>query len=312
MENSPLKEIHDAIQAKRRIGLGMMGLGDALIKLGMPYDSPQARDFASDVAEAIMEGAKDYSREAAALRGVPSGLEGIVDRRNVALATVAPTGTTAMVMGTTSGIEPLFAPFIYRRVGTEYRQILHPLFKEMMDWYTPTPAFAVWLENDDVWELVNWDWARITQAISDNHGSVATLKGIPKEVRHVFRCAHDIAPSDHVLMQSNVQFGFDYEPVHNDKHGTTWRRTYAGNSISKTINLPKSATVNDVLDIYELAWGEELKGITVYRDGSRDLQVLNTSMSEDDGSTSASQAQDEQLQEIVAATCSLDGGGCDT
>ena len=304
VENAPLPEIAKAIQSKRRIGLGMMGLADALIKLGVAYDSNEGREIAWDLARGIAGGALHYSRDAFVQHGAPEGLQGVLERRNVALLTVAPTGTTAMVLGTTSGIEPLFSPFIYRRVGTEYKQILHPLFKERMEAIRPTPAYANWELSDGVWDTAGWDWHRVIQAISDNHGSVDGLAGIPKEIREVFRCAHDIAPRDHVMMQSTIQNAFDYT-----HHGLN--KTYAGNSISKTINLPQSATEDDVREVYLFAWKEELKGITVYRDGSRNLQVLNTAMSEDDGSTAASQARDEQLQDIVAATCALDGT-CDT
>lgn len=307
VEKAPTQEIADAIKSYRRIGLGMMGLADALIKLGLPYDSAEARELAGEIAAAIRRGAERYTDEAHYAKGAPPGLEGIIARRNVAMLTVAPTGTTAMVMGTTSGIEPLFAPFIYRRVGTEYKQILHPLFKATLDRHDPTPAFAEWDSGDETnptWTMVGWDWAKLTQAISDNHGSVASLKGVPKEVRDVFRCAHDISPMDHVDMQAVIQRAFDWYPEWPDK-------TYLGNSISKTINLPTTATVSDVQRVYSRGYFKGLKGITVYRDGSRGLQVLSTKMEEDDGSTANSQARDEQLGEIVAATCSLDGS-CDS
>jgi ribonucleoside-diphosphate reductase alpha chain len=281
----------------------MMGLGDALIKLGVPYGKPESLEIAGEIASAIRRGAEEYTYDAASIPTLPNL------RRNVALVTVAPTGTTAMVMGTTSGIEPLFAPFIYRRVGTEYKQILHPLFKEMMEQHEPGPYFCTWREAGSpeglnftgMYVPDKWDWPAITKAISDNHGSVQGIVGIPEEVQKVFVCAHDIDPMEHVFMQAEIQRAFDYEGE---------ERTYVGNSISKTINLPKSATVRDVVDVYTVGWMHRLKGITVYRDGSRDLQVLNTTM-EDDGSTSSSQAQDEQLQEIIAASCNLEGS-CDT
>ena len=296
VENSPLPEIAEAIKSKRRIGLGMMGLADALIKLGIPYGSEEAQHVAWKIASAIRRGATAYSENAARVYGVPSSLEGVVpNRRNVALLTVAPTGTTAMVMGTTSGIEPLFSPFIYRRVGTEYKQILHPLFVEMM---------GDALGKDDI------DWDYLVYRIGKDHGSVQKILNVPEKIRNVFLCAHDIDPHEHVLMQAAVQRGFDYDEGQVRWDGVKRAKTYAGNSISKTINLPKHTDVETIGILYELAWRLGLKGITVYRDGSRDLQVLNTTM-EDDGSTSASQQQDEQLQEIVAASCSLDGT-CDT
>jgi ribonucleoside-diphosphate reductase alpha chain len=204
-----------------------------------------------------------------------------------------------MVMGTTSGIEPLFAPFIYRRVGTEYKQILHPLFKEMMEQFKPSPYFCSWKEvQDGMYVPDQWDWSKVTSAIVENHGSVQNVIGIPEGVQYVFACAHDIKPLEHVRMQAAVQEAFDYDDDD--------QPTYVGNSISKTINMPSTSTWQDVREVYRRGWTHQLKGITVYVDGSRDLQVLNTSM-EDDGSTAKSQAQDEQLQEIIAASCSLDG-----
>jgi ribonucleoside-diphosphate reductase alpha chain len=319
VENPPLYEIGNAIRSKRRIGLGMMGLADALIKLGIPYNSREATEVAGHIAEAIRDGALSYSEswnQKFGRNGTPSSLQKVeLNRRNIALLTVAPTGTTAMVMGTTSGIEPLFSPFIYRRVGTEYKQILHPLFKEMTEALPPTPEFmttkpvtvTVNGEERTLYEPDGWDWGKITQAISDNHGSVQGIQGIPAQVQRVFVCAHDVSPVEHVYMQAAIQAAFDYKT---DLDSGERLQTYAGNSISKTINMPNTATVDDVIRVYLLGWQEMLKGITVYRDGSRGLQVLNTSM-EDDGSTSGSQAADEQLQEIVAATCSLDGS-CDT
>jgi len=313
VENPPLEEIADAIKSKRRIGLGMMGLADALIKMEVPYGSPEAVKIAGDIADVIRLGALNYSRLSEGDPRIPKSLRGVVDRRNVAVVTVAPTGTTAMVMGTTSGIEPLFSPFIYRRVGTEYKQILHPLFKEMMQQLPPTAEFCTYREVrvpgvfNLLFEPDNWDWGKLTAAISRNHGSVRGIQGIPERVQKVFVCAHDIKPDQHVHMQAAVQRGFDYGLNYDTME---YYPTYAANSISKTINMPNDAKVEDVLHVYMLGWGAGLKGITVYRDGSRGLQVLNTSMEEDDGSTAASQAADEQLQEIVAATCSLDGS-CD-
>lgn len=300
VEVSPLQEIHDAIQSKRRIGLGMMGLADALIKMGIRYDSEEGLDVAATFAAAIRDGAYRYTTTVAANQGrtAPADVAAAgFDRRNVACLTVAPTGTTAMVMGTTSGIEPLFAPFIYRRIGTEYKQILHPLFKEELGKFPPHPARTQWGFDDDNFQPQGWNWTEVTEDISKNHGSVQGISYIPEEVQDLFVCAHDIDPLAHVAMQSNIQRTFDWK---------NQEQTYLGNSISKTINLPQKATVQDVLAVYTVAWTSGIKGITVYRDGSRDLQVLNTSL-EDDGSSTQSQADDEQLGEILAATCSLDG-----
>lgn len=284
VETAPLQEIADAIQDKRRVGLGLMGLADAMIKLDYPYNSEEGRAFAGDVAQFLISEAERASFHLLQDNERPAWLDRaqlIRQRRNVALVTVAPTGTTSMLFGVTSGIEPLFAPFIYRRVGTEYKEILHPLFVEMMNKHLPDGIEA-------------WDWEYIQYRISRNHGSVVGLDIIPVDVRRVFRCAHDIAPIDHVKMQGVVQRRFD--------------QTVPGgaNSISKTINLSSEATVNSVLEVFVEAWYNKCKGITCYRDGSRANQVLSTSR-EDDGSVPMTPEMEDRLDEIVAASCSLDG-----
>ncbi|WP_337844376.1 LAGLIDADG family homing endonuclease [Thermus sp.] len=249
-------------KALRRLGLGVMGLADALIKMGLPYDSEEARAKVYEIISAMREEALRASEELAKERGpFPAYLEheaffrekGIPPRRNVALLTVAPTGTTSMIMGVSSGVEPVFSPFIWRRIGAEYKPLLHPLFKELMEAYPPAPGF----EKDG-----GWDWAKVVEEIQkDGHGSVQNLPFIPEPIRGVFRSAHDISPLDHVRMQATVQRAFD-------------GRGFAGNSISKTINLPNEASVDDVLQAYLEAHRTGCKGITVYRDGSREFQVL--------------------------------------
>ena len=139
---------------------------------------------------------------------------GIKPRRNVALLTVAPTGTTSMLMGVSSGIEPVFSPFVWRRIGGEYKPLLHPLFVELMEAYPPAPGFA---------KEGKWDWEKIVEEIQkDGHGSVQNLPFVPEAIRRVFLSAHDIHPLDHVRMQGAVQRAFDAEG-------------YAANSISKCI-----------------------------------------------------------------------------
>ncbi|HEX7000343.1 MAG TPA: hypothetical protein VF164_01475, partial [Trueperaceae bacterium] len=176
-------------------------------------------------------------------------------RRNVAILTVAPTGTTSMLMGVSSGVEPVFAPFIYRKIGAEYHALIHPLFQELLDRHRPPAGYA---------SEGKWDWDAVVKAVQDNHGSVQGLEFIPEDVRRVLICAHDITPADHVKMQATVQTAFD-------------GGAKVANSISKTINLPNSATVDDVYEAYRLAFETRCQGITVYRDGSREFQVLSTS-----------------------------------
>jgi adenosylcobalamin-dependent ribonucleoside-diphosphate reductase len=218
-----LKDNEEAAKSLRRLGLGVMGLADALIKMGLPYASEEAREKVYEIISAMREEAIKASEELAKERGVFPLYEahreyfqalGVRPRRNVAVLTVAPTGTTSMLMGVSSGIEPVFSPFVWRRIGGEYKPLLHPLFVELMEAYPPAPGFA---------KDGRWDWEKIVEEIQkDGHGSVQNLPFVPEPIRKVFQCAHDIPPLDHVRMQGVVQRAFDAEG-------------YAANSISKCI-----------------------------------------------------------------------------
>lgn len=243
----------------RRLGLGIMGLADALIKMGYRYDTDEGRAAVDAMITAMRESATETSQALAEERGAfpefdKSSLE--TPRRNIALLTVAPTGTTSMLMGVSSGVEPIFAPFIYRKIGDSYAALISPLFKEMLEAHLPHPDY----EREGV-----WDWDKVVEAVQANHGSVQGLAFIPEAVKRTLVCAHDIAPEDHVKMQGTVQRAFDAGGE------------MVANSISKTINLPNKATVADVYGAYSMAFDTGCKGITVYRDGSRQFQVLSTS-----------------------------------
>lgn len=255
----------------RRLGLGVMGLADALIRMGYAYNTDEGRDavhaMITELREAATEASEGLADERAPFPAFPdSGLD--TPRRNIAVLTVAPTGTTSMLMGVSSGVEPVFAPFIYRKIGSDYAALVHPLFRELMEEHAAHPDFAV---------EGGWDWDKVVEAVQANHGSVQGLGFIPDAVKTVLMCAHDIAPADHVRMQGVVQHAFD-------------GGKQVANSISKTINLPKHASAQDVFDAYALAFETGCKGITVYRDGSREFQVLSTQVAkkEDDTATGAS------------------------
>lgn len=258
-----LEDNRVASQTLRRLGLGVMGLADALIKMGLRYDNEAGREAIYEIMSVLREEAIAESERLGSERGYYAISQEAqhkdkiphAPRRNVAVLTVAPTGTTSMLMGVSSGIEPVFSPFIWRKIGSEYKALLHPLFVELLETYPAAPAFE---------KNGKWDWDRITDAVSNNHGSLQGLDFIPEAIRQVFVCAHDIKPVEHVRMQGTVQRAFDAEG-------------YAGNSLSKTINLPNEATVQDVQDAYNEAFVTGCKGITVYRDGSRQFQVLSTS-----------------------------------
>ena len=257
-----LEDNRVASQSLRRLGLGVMGLADALILMGQRYDSEAGRDTIYEIMSVLREEALLESENLAVERGaysvytqnaekVPHG-----PRRNVAVLTVAPTGTTSMLMGVSSGIEPIYSPFIWRKIGSEYRSLVAPLLIELLETY---PAHAQFSTPEG-----QWDWDKVSEGLSSNHGSVMGLDFIPEAIQQVFVCAHDIAALEHVRMQGTVQRAFDAEG-------------YGGNSLSKTINMPNEATVEDVENAYSEAYRTGCKGITVYRDGSRQFQVLSTS-----------------------------------
>lgn len=281
-----LEDNRVASQDLRRLGLGVMGLADALIKLGLRYDSEAGRRAIYDIMSAMREEAIAESERLGQERGVypvyerhgntrEGGKIPHEPRRNVAVLTVAPTGTTSMLMGVSSGIEPVFSPFIWRKIGSEYRALLAPLFVELLETY-PAPEG---MSRDG-----GWDWDKVTEAVSENHGSVVGLDFIPEALQQVFVCAHDIKPVDHVRMQGVVQCAFDAEG-------------FAANSLSKTINLPNSASVDDVKTAYEEAYKTGCKGITVYRDGSRQFQVLSTSKKKEKKAEEPQQAAAEVMGE---------------
>jgi ribonucleoside-diphosphate reductase alpha chain len=253
----------------RRLGLGVMGLADALIKMGYRYNSPEGREAVAGIIAELRDSATEASEALAKERGsFPAFGESTLqhERRNVALLTVAPTGTTSMLMGVSSGVEPVFAPFIYRKIGDSYASLIHPLFQELLDQHPPHPDYQ---------KAGRWDWDKVVAAVQENHGSVQGLSFIPEAVREVLVCAHDISPEDHVRMQGVVQSTFDG----NGK--------MVANSISKTINLPNHASVEDVYEAYSLAFDTGCKGITVYRDGSRQFQVLSTKKEDKQEETAA-------------------------
>jgi ribonucleoside-diphosphate reductase alpha chain len=255
-----LEDNRVASQSLRRLGLGVMGLADALIKMGLRYDREDGREMIRDIMTAMREEAIRESENLGLERGVYPVFDQHHEkiphapRRNVAVLTVAPTGTTSMLMGVSSGIEPVFSPFIWRKIGAEYKALIAPLFQELLEQFPAHPAYT---------REGRWDWDKVTDAIANNHGSCVGLDFVPEVVQAVFVCAHDIEPLEHVRMQGVVQRAFDGEG-------------YAANSLSKTINLPNPATVEDVEDAYTEAYKTGCKGITVYRDGSRQFQVLST------------------------------------
>ena len=241
----PLPEIEKATKATRKIGLGIMGWADALAAMGRPYDSEEAIALADRLASFLEDESLAASRALAEKRGpfptwTGSRWEEAGQRplRNATTTTIAPTGTISIIAGSSSGIEPLYALAYRRNVldGAELTEV-NPAFKALAE----ERGFAN---------------AALFEGIAE-HGGVRGRTDVPDDVQKAFPTAHEIEVAVHVRMQAVFQ-----------------RRVHA--AVSKTINLPKTATPADVKAAYQLAYELGCKGITVYRDSSREGQVLVT------------------------------------
>lgn len=239
----PLPEIEKIARANRKIGLGVMGFADMLFKLGIPYDSPKARSYATSLMKLFLKRCRQASAALAKQRGPFPNYKGsaleklkIPPLRNATLTTIAPTGTISLIADTTSGIEPAFALSFYRKAldGEEHMEVL-PSFRRAME----EEGFAS---------------AELYEEVAAT-GSVQGLKQVPKRFQEIFKTALEIKPGDHVRMQAVFQ-------------------KYTDNAVSKTVNLGEEASGEDVHKIYMLAYEMKCKGITVYRYGCHPDQVL--------------------------------------
>ncbi len=244
MNNYPLPEIRQMTMGNRKVGLGVMGFADMLIKLGIPYDSDEALAVAQEVMSFLQEESSAASSNLARERGPFPNYDvsvfpesGKIPRRNATTTTIAPTGTISIIAGCSSGIEPIFAlSFIRNVMDNDHLVEVHPLFEEEM-------------KRHDAYSLEKM------KEIS-RKGSLRHVEEIPEEVRRIFVTAHDISPEAHLRMQAAFQ-------------------KYVENAVSKTVNFPSDATREDIRKVYLLAYRLGCKGVTVYRDKSRDEQVLN-------------------------------------
>jgi ribonucleoside-diphosphate reductase alpha chain len=253
----PLPQIAEKARRDRRIGLGVMGWAEMLVQMGYAYDSEEAVTLAAQVMTLIKQKATERSSELAEARGAYPEWEGSqwhkagVMVRNATMTTVAPTGTISLFaakpdMPCSGGIEPKFALV-----------------------FTRNQAGAIMLDVDGQFEGVaraeGWYSEDLMKQVAE-HGSVRGVEGVPERWQQVFATSHDIKPEWHVRMQAAFQ-GHDDLPV-------TLQPVDA--AVSKTINFANSATREEVEQSYALAWELGLKGITVYRDGSRAFQVLTS------------------------------------
>lgn len=237
-----LKEIEVITKANRKIGLGVMGFANMLIKLGIPYDSEEALQLGEKLMRFIEEESHKKSIEIAEERGSFPNFEKSIWKnkykafRNATVTTIAPTGTISIIAGCSSGIEPIFAISFIRNVLSGKR-----LFET-------NPLFEATAKEHGFYS------AKLLEEIAKT-GSVQKIEGVPNDVKRLFVTALDIAPEWHVRMQAVFQ-------------------KYTDNAVSKTVNLPTEATVEDVRKIYELAWKLKCKGVTIFRYGSKPEQVL--------------------------------------
>lgn len=241
----PIKQIEEMTKGNRKIGLGVMGFADFLIQLGTSYTSNEAIKAAEDVMKFIDEESKKMSEELGLEKGSFKNFHGSVwekkykAMRNATTTTIAPTGTLSVIADCSSGIEPIFAISYVRDVS---ESLGHELIEV-------NPFFErVAIENDIYNEELMKSIARC--------GSIQNMQEIPERIRKTFVTAMDISPEWHVRMQAAFQ-------------------KYTDNAVSKTINFPNHATPYDVEKAFMLAWKTKCKGLTIYRYGSREKQILN-------------------------------------
>lgn len=241
----PLAQVDRMVKTNRKIGLGVMGWADLLVKMQIPYNSDEAIKLANRVMKFINKISHDESQKLGQEKGSFPSFEGsrwqkrgLHSMRNATTTTIAPTGSIAMIAGVSSGVEPLFALSFYKEVfdGARLPEVNSDLLEVLG---------KLQIENLEK-----------TKEETIKTGSIQNIREIPLNIRRVFITAHEISPEWHLKMQAAFQ-----------KH--------TDNAVSKTINLPNKATIEDVQNVFMMAWKLGCKGITIYRDRSRQTQVLN-------------------------------------
>ncbi|MDI6641721.1 MAG: vitamin B12-dependent ribonucleotide reductase [Elusimicrobiota bacterium] len=243
----PVEKIAEMTKANRKIGLGVMGWADMLIQLKIPYSSQEALRLAEEVASFIQKTAKEASKELSNVRGpfpnfsksIHSNSESV---RNATLTTIAPTGSIGLIADCSSGIEPIFA-VVYTRKHILGREGKYEKFFELNKYFK------------EIAQKEKFYSEELIRKIAET-GSIQDMKEIPARIRKIFQTALDISPEAHIQMQAAFQ-------------------KYVDNAVSKTVNFKSTATKEDVAKVYLLAYQLGCKGVTVYRDKSREKQVLN-------------------------------------
>jgi ribonucleoside-diphosphate reductase alpha chain len=244
MSKYPLPEIEKMVRGNRKVGLGVMGFTDLLYQLKIPYNSERALEISEEVMGFIQKESHEASKHLAEERGVFPNFDKSIFKnkdgctyRNAATTTIAPTGTLSIIADCSSGVEPLFALSFVRNVMDNDKLM-------EVNSYFENEAKKRGFYSSELMDAIAMD------------GGIQHLNEIPADVREVFVTAHDISPKWHVRMQAAFQ-----------KH--------TDNAVSKTVNLSRDATVDDVKKIYDLAYELDCKGVTIYRDGSKENQVLS-------------------------------------
>ncbi len=248
----PLQKIDENVKRTRKIGLGIMGFSHMLYKLGIPYNSDEAIKLSGEIMKFIKEEGMKRSCELAKERGVfPAFEESIfVDTgfrpRNATLTTIAPTGSISLIAGCSSGIEPVFSLVSVRKAlfkGDSYQEIVitDPVFEEV--------AKEKGFYSEELMKKIA------------SRGSIKDLEEIPEAVRKVFVTSHDVSYEWHLKIQANAQ-------------------KYTDNAVSKTINFPNDATIDQVKDAFMLSYELGCKGITIYRDGCKEFQIMGVKKEE--------------------------------
>ncbi|MBT4936052.1 adenosylcobalamin-dependent ribonucleoside-diphosphate reductase [Candidatus Woesearchaeota archaeon] len=251
LSDFPVEKINNVFRGNRRIGLGIMGFADLLYKIRVPYNSMEGFDIAEKIMGCIQRSSHEMSHELAEEKGMfPNWEKSVykqrgISMRNAALTNIAPTGTISMVYDVSGGVEPYFA------LAYHYQNILGgDVELYYMNKHLRAELERLGLYTEDIMERIS------------NEGTLQNIPEIPEETKRIFVTSMDISAADHTRMQAAFQRHID-------------------NAISKTINFPNGATQEDVLQGYILAWELGCKGCTVYRDGSRNEQILNIKKTED-------------------------------
>lgn len=271
MNNLPLPEIEEMTRANRKIGIGVMGWADLLYQLRIPYNSEEAIQLGEKLMKFVDDEIRVASEELAAKRGPFPNIQKSIYKdqkpiRNAARTTIAPTGTISMISDCSSGIEPMFSiAYVKRVMGGQELLYINQHFKNALK--------KAGIYSDT-----------IVQKVTDK-ASIQDVEEIPEELRKVFVTAFDITPEWHVRMQAAFQ-------------------KYTNNAVSKTVNFPNDATTAEVEQVYMLAYDTGCKGVTVYRDGSREGQILNVKSGKKEEKT------DQKKEEKQGSKCKFDDKNC--